>query len=68
MTKAEIKNEVNGNLETIRGLRHGFRVSDLSFCAGVESAVATVALRELVDEGVLVVLRKAGRVNVYGLA
>lgn len=53
----EIKNEVLKNMETIRGLSHGFTVADLVFCGIGESAIATAALRELVRDGVLVATR-----------
>lgn len=57
MTTTEIKNEVLKNIETIRGMRHGFRVADLVFCGGAQPAAATAALKELVTEGVLVAMR-----------
>jgi Fic family protein len=70
VTKQQVKQMVLDNMYTIRGFSNsrmrGFRVADVSFFLEAATATITVAVNELVNEGVLRVVRKAGRVNVYG--
>lgn len=67
-SRDEVKSEVLGSMDTIRGMRRGFRAADIGFFMEASSAAITAALNELVADGVLTVIRKAGQVNVYGIA